>query len=95
MLSPARRPWSFRRLGRREQVLVRKMIQMLLRVFEALFQRSRHSDLAVRITCDLATAISPISANPQIAQAIAALDADNKTKIRLGFVARREGFGKK
>lgn len=95
MLSPVSKKRSVRRLMRREQVLVSKMVQMLLRVFEPLFKRSQHSELAVRIACDLATAISPISANPQIAQAIATLDADIKTKRRLGVIPNRGGFNRK
>lgn len=82
------------RIPYRERILTGLVLRMMRRVYAPLYATAKDTKLTERLTCDLATAISPISANPQIAFAIAKLDLSPGLKTRLGVRPGRAGFAK-
>ncbi len=72
---------------------MRQSLGILRRAFGPLFARLSWSDEATRIVCDLACAIGPISANPQIAYAIQQLERSPRILQRLGIAIRPPGYG--
>lgn len=77
----------------RFRTMMRQSLGILRRAFGPLFARSSWSHETGRVVCDLACAIGPISANPQIAYAIQQLDKKPRIVRRLGNTVRRPGYG--
>ncbi|MDK2766622.1 MAG: hypothetical protein KYX69_02770 [Sphingomonas sp.] len=77
----------------RFRTMMRQSLGILRRAFGPLFTRLTWSDETARIVCDLACAIGPISANPQIAYAIQQLERKPSIIRRLGNTVRRPGYG--
>lgn len=76
----------------RFRTTMRQSLGILRRAFGPLFGRLSWSGETARIVCDLACAIGPISANPQIAYAIRQLERKPSIRRRLG-ITRRAGYG--
>ncbi len=72
---------------------VRAAIGILRRGYGGFFASLTWSEETARITCDLAAAIGPISANPQIAYAIQNLERKPSIRRRMGITVRRLGYG--
>lgn len=86
---------SIYRLNHPEHSKVKATLTVLRRVFVPLMANMEESPLTLKIANDMAAALSPISANPQIAFAIAALDLAPNVRERLGYRSRRSGYGRK
>ncbi len=76
----------------RFRTMMRQSLGILRRAFGPMFGRLSWSDETAHIVCDLACAVGPISANPQIAYAIRQLDRKPGIRRRLG-ITRRAGYG--
>lgn len=76
----------------RHRTMMRQSLGILRRAFGPRFAQLSWSAETVRVVCDLACAIGPISGNPQIAHAIQQLEKKPSIRRRLG-ITRRAGYG--
>ncbi|WP_394653116.1 hypothetical protein [uncultured Sphingomonas sp.] len=77
----------------RHRTMMRRSLGIVRRAFGPAFAQASWSNETARIVCDLACAIGPISANPQIAYAIQQLERKPGIQRQLG-ITRRAGYGR-